>query len=62
MDKKVILEKYGELHVKYCDMQIDDFENYIGSRLIEYIFNLYHADIDKIVDLVRDVIENHYED
>ena len=56
MEEKAILEKYAELCVDYGNKQLDDFENYVRSRLIEYIFNTSHEDIDCIVMSVRNAM------
>lgn len=53
VEERVILTKYGELCVDYKNKHIDDFDNYVRSRLIEYIYNKEHDDIDLIVDTVR---------
>lgn len=53
VEEKVILAKYGELCVDYKNKYIDDFDNYVRSRLIEYIYNKEHDGIDLIADMVR---------
>ena len=57
IDEKTILEKYSELCVKYENNQIDDFETFIKSRLVEYILNTCHEDIDYTVELVNKIVE-----
>lgn len=58
MDEKAIMNKHRELCAYYSDKQIDDFDTFINSRLIEYMYNMCREDIDYIVDTVKRTIAN----
>jgi hypothetical protein len=52
LDKKGIQEKYNELYKKFFDKQIDDFDAFIRSRIIEYCLNKFEESSDQISNFV----------
>lgn len=52
LDESIIKSKFSEFQEKYSGRNIDDFENYILSRTIEYFYNTDRRPIDELVSLI----------
>ena len=52
MNESIIKSKYKEYYEKYSRQNIDDYENYVISRTIEYFYNTERFSVDKLVDFV----------
>lgn len=57
MNESIIKSKYKEYYEKYSRQNIDDYENYIMSRTIEYFYNTERVCVDKLVDFVTSGIK-----
>jgi len=52
-----IQEKYNEIYHKYLEQQIDDYDNFVRSRLAEYYINTTHETVDNIFFHITKVLE-----
>lgn len=57
MNESIIKNKYKEYYEKYSRQNIDDYENYVMSRTIEYFYNTERFSVDKLVDFVTSSIK-----
>lgn len=52
LDESLVKSKFAEFQEKYSGCNIDDYENYILSRTIEYFYNTDRRPIDELVSLI----------
>lgn len=53
LDERTILTKYGELCMEFKNKQIDDYDTFIKSRLIEYVYNTVNEELDIVVSSIK---------
>ncbi|MDR0918194.1 MAG: hypothetical protein LBM93_02940 [Oscillospiraceae bacterium] len=56
--KNYIISKYSKLYAEYLNARIDDYENFIRSRLIELIINKYNIQSSIAIDTVISAISS----
>jgi hypothetical protein len=52
LDETLIKRKHAEYYKKYSGQSIDDYDNYVMSRTIEYFYNKEQFPVDKLVDFI----------
>lgn len=52
INEEIIKDKYKEYYEKYSRQNIDDYDNYVMSRTIEYFYNTERFSADKLVDFI----------
>lgn len=58
VEQKIIQEKYFDLRKQFENKQIDDYETFIRSRLIEYLINVHNENLDSAFALVDSIIDS----
>lgn len=59
INESIIKSKYKEYYEKNNRRNIDDYENYVMSRTIEYFYNTEQFSMDKLVDLITSSIKKN---
>ena len=54
-----IQEKYSELYKHYVDLQIDDFDVFVHSRVMEFYINSSQLSVDTIAALIEHALANY---
>jgi hypothetical protein len=56
--QETIIEKHSELSEHYALQQIDDFDVFVRTRVVEYFLNASHEAVDDILSWVDSALSN----
>jgi hypothetical protein len=60
IDKNKIIDKYIEVYYQYYYHQIDNYDTFIRSRVIEHFLNASDSPIDELSPFVNDTIDGEW--
>ena len=58
IDQTEVIAKYNEYYISYGNKNIDDYDTFIRSRVIEHFIRLYPNTIDELTEIVNTTINN----
>lgn len=62
MSRNEIQSCYAKFTKDYAGRQIDDYETFVRTRVVEHFLNKYHEPADKVAVLVGEALESKQED